>query len=277
MGAMIEECPFISCKRLATHFRIANTTCLRILHEVLHLQKFNLRWVPHSLSDDQKAGRVSISGEMLRILESEERHNFDTILTGDESRFYFEHHYPAALSETRDLVPTRTEQTIDTENCLISVIWSVNGIHSLLDVSKGTTYNSTFFCQSVLPDLIRNLGAHSRRRTLKGLFVHLDNACPHNSRESSQCLKDFHVIRMPQPAYSPDLSPSDFFLFGYLKAKLQGRQLQGRHGLSFAIREIMAEVSRDTLISVCATWQDRFRWVIENGGSTSVSDSKIAT
>jgi hypothetical protein len=55
MGAMIEEYPFISCKRLATYFRIAKATCLRMLHEVLHLQKFNLRWVPHSLSDDQKA------------------------------------------------------------------------------------------------------------------------------------------------------------------------------------------------------------------------------
>jgi hypothetical protein len=71
---------------------------------------------------------------------------------------------------------------------------------------------------------------------------------------------------MPQPAYSPDMAPSDFFLFGYLKAKLQGRQLQGRHGLIFAIREIMAEASRDTLISICAIWQDRLRWVIENGG-----------
>jgi hypothetical protein len=204
---------------------------------------------------------------MLRILESEERHNFDTILTDDEFWFYFEYPYPAAWAEARDLVPTRTERKIDTEKCLISAIWSVNGIHSLLDVPKGTTYNSTFFCQSVLPGLIRKLGEHSRRRTLKGLFVHLDNARPHNSRESSQCLKDFHPTRMPHPAYSPDLAPSDFFLFGYLKAKLQGR-----HGLIFAIREIMAEVSRDTLISVCATWQDRLRWVIENGGSTSVSD-----
>jgi hypothetical protein len=96
MGAMIEECPFISCKRLDTHFRIAKVICLRILHEVLHLQKFNLHSVPHSLSDDPKAERVSISGEMLRILESEERHNFDTILTGDESWFYFEYRYPAA-------------------------------------------------------------------------------------------------------------------------------------------------------------------------------------
>jgi hypothetical protein len=125
---------------------------------VLHLQKFNLRWVSHSPSDDQKAERVSISGEMIRILESEERHNFDTILTGDEFWFYFAYHYQAAWAEARDLIPTTTEQKIESEKCLISIIWSVNGIHSLLDVPKGTTYNSTFFCQSVLIDLIQNLG-----------------------------------------------------------------------------------------------------------------------
>jgi hypothetical protein len=266
IGAMIDECPFISCKRLAIHFRIAKATCLRILHDVLHLKKFNLRWVPHSLSADQKAERVSVSREMLTILESEKCHDFDTILTGDESWFYFEYPYPAAWAEARDLVPTRTQQKIDTEKCLISVIWSVNGIHSLLDVPKGMTYNSTFFCQSVVIDLIRNLGAHSRRRTLKGLFVHLDNARPHNSRESCECLKDFRATRIPQPAYSPDLAPSDFFLFGYLKLKLQGRTVQSRQGLILAIREVMGEISREKLISVYANWQHRLRWVIENGG-----------
>jgi transposase len=41
--AMIQEFPFTSCKFLCIHFRLAKNTCLRILHDVLRLENFNLR------------------------------------------------------------------------------------------------------------------------------------------------------------------------------------------------------------------------------------------
>jgi hypothetical protein len=110
------------------------------------------------------------------------------------------------------------KQKIDTEKCLISVIWSVNGIHSLLDISKETTYNTTFFCDAVFLDLLENMCAGSRERTLKGVIMHLDNARPHNSRKSNECLTEFRARRVPHPAYSPDPALSDFFLFGTVKA-----------------------------------------------------------
>jgi hypothetical protein len=42
-SVMLEERPFLSCKLLARHFRIAKDTCLRILRQDLTLHKFNLR------------------------------------------------------------------------------------------------------------------------------------------------------------------------------------------------------------------------------------------
>jgi hypothetical protein len=44
------------------------------------------------------------------------------------------------------------KQTIDLEKCLVSVVWLVNGIHSLLDVLEGIASHSTFF--SVIVPLI---------------------------------------------------------------------------------------------------------------------------
>jgi hypothetical protein len=32
-------------------------------------------------------------------------------------------------------------------------------------------------------------------------------------------------ILVPQPPYSPDLAPCEFFLFGYLKQQLEGNHL----------------------------------------------------
>ena len=37
--------------------------------------------------------------------------------------------------------------------------------------------------------------------------------------------------RAPHPPYSPDLAPSDFFLFGYVKEKLGGQSFKTREEL----------------------------------------------
>jgi hypothetical protein len=147
---------------------------------------------------------------------------------------------------------------------MISVISSVKRIHSLLDVPKGTTYNTTFFCDVVIPDLLENIGAGSRRRTLKGIVKHLDDARPRNSKKSNECLTEFRARRVPHPAYRPDLAPSDFFLFGTVKAELQNYEIHSREDLISAIMTVFGQMSKETLISVYVSWMKRLKWVIKN-------------
>jgi hypothetical protein len=71
---------------------------------------------------------------------------------------------------------------------------------------------------------------------------------------------------MPQPAYSPDLAPSDFFLFGFLKRQLQGVNLADREALKIRIRQIFGEINREVLISVFVEWMEPLQCVIKNGG-----------
>jgi hypothetical protein len=167
LRGMLQEFSFTSCKRLCVHFRIAKATCLRILHDVLHSKQFNLRWAPHSLDDTPKAERVSLSADLVRVLKENQKTGFRNILTGDESWFYFEYPNQSVWVPSRDEVPERIKQKIETEKCRISVIWSVNGIHSLPDVPKETTYDTTFFGDVVILDLLENVCAGSPRRTLK--------------------------------------------------------------------------------------------------------------
>jgi hypothetical protein len=124
---------------LSRHFRIAKATCLRILHDQLGLKKFHLRWVPHIPSPTQKAERVSISSLLLAALEEAQSTGFDRLITGDESWFYLSYLHESAWAASRDQLPENVSQKIDTEKCLISVLWSINGIHSLANVPKGTT------------------------------------------------------------------------------------------------------------------------------------------
>ncbi|GBP25707.1 Histone-lysine N-methyltransferase SETMAR [Eumeta japonica] len=51
-----------------------------------------------------------------------------------------------------------------------------------------------------------------------------DNACVHTARVSRQALKDTGFSEIDHPPYSPDLAPSDYFLFSNLKKELCGRR-----------------------------------------------------
>jgi hypothetical protein len=170
-----------------------------------------------------------------------------------------------SFGQNLDMKSLRIKQTIDAEKCLISILWFVNGIHSLVDIPKGESYSSAFFCNVVVPNLVENICSGSRRRSLTGFYVHLDNERPHNSHQSNDRLQSTKAQRMPQPAYSPDLAPSDFFLFGFLKQQLQGVHLADREALKTAICQLFSQIDREVLISVFVDWMERLKWVIESG------------
>ena len=68
---------------------------------------------------------------------------------------------------------------------------------------------------------------------------------------------------MPHPPYSSDLAPSDFFLFGYVKGKLEGERFEEPEDLLFRIREIIAEIPIETLNNVFNEWIRRCNEVIQ--------------
>ena len=62
--------------------------------------------------------------------------------------------------------------------------------------------------------------------TNKTWMLHHDNAPPHASILIREFLAKQETIVVPQPPYSPDLTPADFFLFPKLKSTLKGRRFQ---------------------------------------------------
>jgi hypothetical protein len=71
---------------------------------------------------------------------------------------------------------------------------------------------------------------------------------------------------VPHQAYSTDLAPNDFFLFGFVKTSLPEYDGPDREGLQSGIRQIFAEISQDMLISVFEAWITPLTWVIAHRG-----------
>ena len=55
------------------------------------------------------------------------------------------------------------------------------------------------------------------------IWLHLDNSKLHNSEASMKKTIELKFKLGPQTTYSPDISPKDFFMWGYIKNKLNGK------------------------------------------------------
>jgi hypothetical protein len=74
------------------------------------------------------------------------------------------------------------------------------------------------------------------------------------------------VKQAPHPPYSPDLAPSDFFLFGCVKGKLMRYRAETASELLVRIRAILAEIPRETLNAVFLEWMERLQQCVQVDG-----------
>jgi hypothetical protein len=77
---------------------------------------------------------------------------------------------------------------------------------------------------------------------------------------------ELHIPTCPQRPDSPDISRFDFFLFGDLKAKLKGEELETMSELQGQAEELHGQVTSDTMRRVYEHWIERLNQVIHTDG-----------
>jgi histone-lysine N-methyltransferase SETMAR len=83
---------------------------------------------------------------------------------------------------------------------------------------KGSTNNSARYSEMPTEELKPKLRIKRRGLLSKGVVILHDNARPHTSAHTVDTLQKLRFEVLKHPPYSPDLAPSDFHLFGPLKA-----------------------------------------------------------
>jgi histone-lysine N-methyltransferase SETMAR len=100
------------------------------------------------------------------------------------------------------------------------------------------------------------------------LVVHADNARALVSTRDAQDMVDHSLTTAPHPPYFPDLAPSNFFLFDYVKERSKKSEFQGVEELLEAVVRILNTIPNDTLIGTFHEWVKRLQVCIDNGGQT---------
>jgi hypothetical protein len=102
---------------------------------------------------------------------------------------------------------------------MLCVFWGVASTPVFEFLPPGTTMTLEVFSQIVVEPLCEIAKGLPKD---KYLYVHWDNARVHTAKIIKERMKATNLILLPQPPYSPEVAPSDFFLFGYLKNQLKG-------------------------------------------------------
>jgi transposase len=89
-------------------------------------------------------------------------------------------------------------------------------------------------------------------------MLHHDNAPPHASLPIREFLAKQETIVVPQPPYSPDLAPADFFLFPTLKSTLKGRRCQTVEEIKENSLQDLRAIPQNTFQDAFQNWEKRW-------------------
>jgi histone-lysine N-methyltransferase SETMAR len=265
IAAERESDPHLSARKIAKKLEVAPSTVCRYLKNVLQLKCRHMRWIPHRLSEPQKAKRAELAVPMLRALAQHDDPSFSALFTGDESWMFYDYH-PRTMWVASWEEPDEFERTTHHQKkTMITIFFNVNGQYVLDILPKGAKMNSEYFAEHV----IANLGWACRADdALQGqlITVHFDNAPIHNTKRVADELEAWGMERLEHPPYSPDLAPCDFFLFGYLKELLADKHFSTEEELTNAIGEAMEEIPKRVFRDAFIGWQNRLQTCCDAGG-----------
>ena len=263
---ILHEEPFSSIRYIAHKLKEDPSTVWRYVTRELGLVFKASRWLPHSLDFGQKKKRVQGAKDLLCVLQQLEKRQFRGIITGDQSWFTFKYGVRGAWLLPEEERPESDGSQIETEKMMVTVMWGVNGIYLIDCLPEHTSFNTSYFIEHILKPLKESSDDIWSEWGKRFLWLHLDNCKVHNSKRAFEAYAKLGFKRTPHPPYSPDIAPSDFFLFGYVKEKLKGQVFRTREKLKEKIEEILEDIPRDLKIKVFKEWITRCEWIIEHSG-----------
>ncbi|UYV75991.1 hypothetical protein LAZ67_13002040 [Cordylochernes scorpioides] len=113
---------------------------------------------------------------------------------------------------------------------------------------QGRTVNKEYYLQ-----VMRNLREAIRQKRPdlwknKNWLLHHDNAPAHTSLLVRDFLAKNNTLMIPQPPYSPDLAPCDFFLFPKLKRPMKGRRYATLDEIKTASKEELKKILKNDFL-----------------------------
>ncbi|GFW36389.1 histone-lysine N-methyltransferase SETMAR [Trichonephila clavipes] len=149
-----------------------------------------------------------------------------------------------AWRHTNSPVRVKAKRTISTRKVMATVFWDRHGVLLVEFMQQGTTINAAAYC-ATLTKLRRAIQNKRRGLLTSGVLLLHDNARPHSAINTKNLIRSFGWEQIDHPPYSPELSPSDFHLFRYLKEFLGGKRFDTADEVKEEVQDWLSSQAAD--------------------------------
>ena len=178
------------------------------------MRKLFSKWVPRLLTPEQKQKRVKNSDK--------DRRNLPSSLSFALTEFPdCGCHLQSGLwlvDSICNISMPKTQHLVG--KVMASVFWDAHGILFIDYLEKGKTINSEYH-MALLDRLSTEIKKKRPHMERKKVLFHQENAPCHRFMKTMVKLNELSFELLPRPPYSPDLVPSDYWLFVDVKTILQ--------------------------------------------------------
>ena len=270
--------PRRSIRSLSRQLKISTGTTWKILRKELAKYPFKIQ-LKQTQTPQNKVDRVDFANKIADLMEKDDNFLQNTLFT-DEANFHLSGRVNRQnLRFWGDSNPHEAIKAPKSREKLI--VWAGLGHNGGVigpfffedEDGKPETVKTENYLQMLKKKVIPIL---KRRKCYESCVFMQDGAPPHCSREAIAWLKEhFPENRLISrnsdfnwPAYSPDLNPCDFYLWGFLKSRVYSDPYpQTLEQLKVNIEREMKKISKDTIESVVNNFSARTRHVLSKRGA----------
>jgi len=149
---------------------------------------------------------------------------------------------------------------------MLLTFFDIRGIVHYEFVQTGQTVNQVYYLE--VEERLREKVRRKRPELFanNSWILHHDNAPTH----MGQCVREFlatkQITVLEHPAYSPDLAPSDFFLFPKIKEILKGKHFDDIDDIRSNTTAALKAISQNQFLSCSEGWTRRWHQCIASQG-----------
>jgi transposase len=117
-----------------------------------------------------------------------------------------------------------------------TVFWVRKRMLMVEFMQQGTTITSEVYCETLKRNVRRTIRNKRRRMLTPGVVLLHNNARPHTAPRTREQLEHFNWELFVLPPYRPDLAPSDYHLFTYVKTWLWSQHFSSNEELMESVK-----------------------------------------
>lgn len=258
---MIEAEPKLTTTDLAEHFEVSSTAINNHLHQLGKVFKQG-KWVPHDLTQFDHERRIDASLQNLATHRTVA--HLKNIITGDEKwvLYYNVTRRGQWLSKGEAPEPT-AKAPLSQRKVMLCLWWNYAGIVHWELLPRNTTVTADVYIQQL--DRLNQALQQKHPKIDKVEFLH-DNAPAHRSKQTSQKLLELGWTVLNHPPYSPDLAPSDYYLFRSLQNHIADMKFDDDEQVKIMLTNFFESKQASFFERGINKLVERWQWVIEHNG-----------